>query len=142
MSFRRILLLMLLNIVTTLSVQADEVETWLASYEAPQSLALKKIELRKNDKGELKIRAVATGYPEDVDWGEETAQVHKQMGGGPPNFMVTFSLPKAKELLIVNPTSNSGKPFAGGGVWAELFTTFKDGRPPEFVRQFMQTPQK
>lgn len=105
-------------------------------------IALKKIELRKNDKGEVRVKAIATGYPENIDWGEETAQVHKQMGGGPPNFMVTFSLPKAKEALIVNPTNNSGKPFAGGSVWVELFTTFKDNRQPEFVRQIMQTPQK
>ncbi len=136
------MLVVLLSIFSTSSVRADEIESWVATYEAPQSLALKKLELRKNDKGELKIKAFATGYPEDVDWGEEPAQVHKQMGGGPPNFVATFSLPKAKEVLIINPINGGGKPFAGGDVWVELFTTFKDGRQAEFVRQMMKTPQK
>lgn len=71
-----------------------------------------------------------------------TAQSHRQMGGGPSNFVATFSPAKTKEVLIANPTSNSGNPFAGGTVWVELFTTFKDGRQPEFIRQIMKTPQK
>jgi hypothetical protein len=94
--------------------KADEVDNWLASYESPQSLALKKIELRKNDKGELKVRAYGTGYPEDVDWGEVTAVVHKQFGGGPSNFVASFAIPRAKELLIIDPINGGGKPNSGG----------------------------
>lgn len=139
---RKLLFVFLLSVISTSSARADEADTWLASYEDPHGTALKKIELRKNDKGEVKIRVHAAGYPETVDWGEETALVHRQVGGGLPNFVATFSLPKAKELLIVNPNSGSGRPFDGGSVWVELFTTFKDGRQAEVVRQMMVTSRK
>lgn len=137
---RKYLFALLTAVVFAPAVNADEVDNWLTSYAAPKSLALKKIVLRKNDKGDLKIRAYGTGYPDDVDWGEVTAQVHKQVGGGPSNFVATFPIPKAKELLIVNPNSGGAKPNSGGLVWVELFTTFTDGRQPEFVRLTMQTP--
>ena len=132
----------LVSVIFCPIAKADEVDSWLASYESPKSLALKKIELRKNDKGELKVRAYGTGYPEDVDWGEVTAVVHKQFGGGPSNFVASFAIPKAKELLIIEPTNSNGKPNSGGYVSVELFTTFNDGHQPEFIRQQMITPQK
>ncbi|CAN5148955.1 hypothetical protein BH10CYA1_BH10CYA1_62600 [soil metagenome] len=139
---RKYLLVLFAAVACIPAANADDVDNWLTSYVAPKSLALKKIELRKNDKGEVKIRAYGTGYPDDVDWGEVTAQVHKQVGGGLPNFLATFSIPKAKELLIINPNSGGGKPNSGGYVLVELFTTFNDGRQSEFVRLSMQTPQK
>lgn len=140
---KKILLTLLTAVAFIPSASANEADNWITSYEFPKSLALKKIELRKTDKGEVKMRAYGTGYPDDVDWGEVTAQVHKDVGGGSPaNFLATFSIPKAKELLIINPNSGSAKPNSGGSVMVELFTTFTDGRPSEYVRQWMQTPKK
>lgn len=125
------------------NARANDTDNWIASYEDPKSLALKKIELRKTDKGEVKARAFGTGYPDDVDWGEVTAQTHKDaVGGGTANFLATFSIPKAKELIIISPLNGGSKPFGGGSVNVELFTTFTDGRQPEYVRQYMQTPKK
>lgn len=90
----------------------------------------------------MKVKADATGYPEDSDWGEETSQVHKQLGGGPTNFVATFSLPQVREILIVSPTSNSGQPHAGGAGLGGVVYYIKDGRQPEFIRQVMRTPAK
>jgi len=131
----------LIALMVATEARADQSDNWLASYVAPKSLALKKIVLRKTEKGEIKARAYGTGYPDDVDWGEVPVLVCKDAteATGPVNFMASFSIPKAKELLIINPNSGGGKPNSGGTVMIELFTTFSDGRQPEYVRQWMST---
>ncbi len=46
---RNLLAAFLVSVIFCPIAKADEVDNWLASYESPRSLALKKIELRKND---------------------------------------------------------------------------------------------
>jgi hypothetical protein len=122
------------------SANADNIDGWLADYVCEHSPVLHKIEIRKDGKGIVKVRAFGAGYPDDIDWGESVAEVYKDRFGSAPNFIAKFSIPKAKQMLVLAPNSGGGKPHSGGLVIGELYTIFLDGREPEYVRQNFQTP--
>lgn len=125
---------------TIAALALDRVDGWLASYVNRESKGLHRFEIRRVDK-EIKIRAWSYGFPDDVDWGEVTADVYPEHNGI-PHFVANFAPKNATCMLVVMPNSGGGEPHSGGLAICSLYTKYKDGRPPDCISTNFETPKK
>ncbi len=122
----------------SLSAYADTVDNWCSSYTTQEKRGLHKITIRK-DGDKLKIHAIGNGFPDDIDWGESTAEVYPaETPGQLPRFIAHYSVGPARTMLIVRPYSGGNGPHSGGVVECESYAQKAD-KPQRFVQQLLQT---
>jgi hypothetical protein len=117
---------------------ADAVDNWCTNYVSDYKGHLKRVTIRK-DGDKVKIHAFGTGFPDDIDWGESTAEVYPDEGGHLPRFIAHFSVGATKSMLIVSPNSGGGAPHEGGLVVCDVFLKTTDGKPQRYTGQNLRT---
>ena len=116
------------------------IEGWCASYTSTGKDALHRLSITKDEKnGETKIHAWAAAFPDDIDWGEVTAEVYGDRDSTGVNFVAHFSNDKHKSMLVIVPNSGGGSPHAGGLIQCSVYEKFADGRPREFTCEYLRT---
>lgn len=119
---------------------ADSVDGWCATYVSNYQPGLHKFIIRR-DGHDVKIHAYASGFPDDIDWGESVAEVYPgKDGAGTTHFIAHFSTTNTKSMLVVSPNSGGGAPHSGGLVVGDLYMNYTDGRQPEYIGTNFQTP--
>lgn len=115
---------------------ADSIENWCTTYTCPNKGYLHKITIRKDERNQVKVHAFGTGFPDDIDWGEVTAETYSNEGNNIPSFVAHFSPGNTKAMLIVSPISGGGSPHAGGYVECDTYMKRLDGKLQHFRQSF------
>ncbi len=97
------------TLVFLVSVSAEAMDNWCTTYASNVKGYLHKITIRR-DGDKVKIHAIGTGFPDDIDWGESTADVYSDENGSLPRFIFHFSVGTTKSMLVVSPNTGGGRP--------------------------------
>jgi hypothetical protein len=125
-------------LVLTLPANADAVDNWCTTYVSDYKGHLHRVTIRK-DADKVKIHVFGSGFPDDIDWGESTAEVYPDEGGHLPRFIAHFSIGTTKSMLVVAPNSGGGVPHEGGLIGCYVYLKTTDGKPQRYTGQNLKT---
>ena len=110
---------------------ADEIDGWCAEYIGDSSPGIHKLEIRK-EKDKVKIRAYATGFPSDVDWGEADAEVYHTEPHSLPSLIAHFTQPSTETMIVIVPNTGGVPSKPGGLIRVSTYVKSAEGAPQKW----------
>jgi hypothetical protein len=121
---------------------ADSVDGWCANYISDSQQGLHRITIHR-DHADVKIHVVATGFPDDLDWGDSIAEVYPSKDAGSPmHFIARFKIGDNNAEVVISPNTGGATAQAGGLIGMETYIKNSKGTPISYFGANFRTPDR